>query len=122
VERSAREEQWAILSLLAGREVELDPDELNGAIRRAELLLATGGDPHRAPELHGRAVSAVAADLDAPGHRVALQSGLKRLAPAVAGHARVGDALRDLIEDDDLAWQAYALGLLAEALGDADDA
>jgi hypothetical protein len=121
VERSAREEQWAILSLLAGRRVELDPDELNGAIRRAELLLASAGDPRRAPELQGRAVSAVAADLDAPEHRVALQSGLKRLAPAVEGYAQVEDALRDLLEDDNLAWQAYALGLLAEALANAND-
>jgi hypothetical protein len=32
------------LAWLAGREVELDQDELKGALRRSELLLAAGGD------------------------------------------------------------------------------
>ena len=60
VERAEAEEQWALVCFLAGRSVELDPEQLNAALRRAELLLATGGDPHRRLELYGRAVTAVA--------------------------------------------------------------
>ena len=52
------------LAWLAGQEVELDPDERRATLRRAELLLAAGGDPRRELELDGRAVTAVAADLD----------------------------------------------------------
>ena len=54
------------LAWLAGRELELDPDELKGALRRAELLLAAGGDPHRELDFDGRAVTALADDLDEP--------------------------------------------------------
>ena len=54
------------LAWLAGQDVELDPDEVKATVRRAELLLAAGGDPHRELELDGRAVTAVADDLDDP--------------------------------------------------------
>ena len=36
-----------VLAYLAGQEVELPDEELNGARRRAMLLVAAGGDPHR---------------------------------------------------------------------------
>ena len=42
------------LVLIAGRDVELDPDELRGARRRAVQLLATAGDPRREPDPDGR--------------------------------------------------------------------
>lgn len=122
-EQAEPEERWGLLCFLAGQEVELDAGELNGAIRRAELLLATGGDPRRRLELHGRAVSAIAADLDAPEHRAALRAGLEALRPDAEGLPGMAAALRLLLDDDDLAWQAYALALLAAALGeDADPA
>src|SRR5207244_12340519 len=41
------DERWASLAYVAGQQVELDSDELNGALRRGMLLLATGGDPQR---------------------------------------------------------------------------
>ena len=37
-----------VLAYLAGQEVEIADEELNGARRRALLLVAAGGDPHRA--------------------------------------------------------------------------
>ncbi|TMM07170.1 MAG: hypothetical protein E6G02_02740 [Actinobacteria bacterium] len=49
------------LALLAAPEPLVEPDELTPALRRAMLLLAAGGDPHRELELDGRAVSALAA-------------------------------------------------------------
>jgi hypothetical protein len=108
------------LAYLAGAAVELDQEELNGAVRRAELLLATGGDPRRALELDGRAVSALAHDLDAPSRRASLADGLERLHPNVEGLPAVGEALRSLLGDGELAWRSYASAILADALSDDD--
>ena len=44
---------------VAGRELELDPEEVRGAGRRALLVLAAGGDPSRGLDLDGPAVLAV---------------------------------------------------------------
>ena len=104
------------LAWLAGQEVELDPYERHATLRRAELLLAAGGDPRRELELDGRAVTAVAADLDDATARAALLRGLERLAGEAGGLPRVGAALDELRADPDLAWQCYACALLAEAL------
>ncbi len=93
------------LAWLAGQEVELDPDEVKGTVRRAELLLAAGGDPHRELELDGRAVTAVAEDLDEPGARDQLEDSLARLAAASEGLAAVSDGLARMRAQPDLAWQ-----------------
>ena len=106
------------LAWLAGQDVELDPDELKATVRRAELLLAAGGDPHRELELDGRAVTAVAEDLDEPGARDQLEDSLARLAAASEGLAAVSDGLARLRAQPDLAWQSYACALLAEAIGE----
>jgi len=120
VERAEPEEQWTFLCFLAGRRVTIDPDELNGALRRAELLLATGGDPRRRLQLYGRAVTAIAEDLDAPAARSELAAGLEALAAQAEGLQGAGEALRLLRADPDLAWQCFAMALLAEELADAD--
>jgi len=119
-ERSAPEEQWVLLCFLAGRNVELEEAELHAAIRRAELLLAVGGDPHRPLELYGRAVTALAADLDDPAVREQLDAGLMALAKDTDGLRGASEALRLLRRDRDLAWQCYAMALLADALTDED--
>ena len=106
------------LAWLAGQEVDLDHDELRAAVRRAELLLATGGDPRRELELDGRAVNAVADDLDDPLARDQLEDALARLAAASEGLAAVSDGLARLRSQPDLAWQCYACALLAEAIGE----
>ena len=115
-ERSDPEEQWALLSFIAGRSVTLDEDEVNAALRRSELLLAAGGDPRRPLELYGRAVTALAADLDDPTARAQLAEGLDALTPEVEGLRGAAEALRLLGRDGDLAWQCYAMALLAEEL------
>lgn len=115
-EQAEPEEQWTLLCYLAGRDVVLDPAVANAALRRSELLLATGGDPHRRLELFGRAVTALAEDLDAPGHRAALRAGLEGLVEDASGLHGATEALRLLLRDADLAWQAYACALLAEEL------
>jgi hypothetical protein len=120
VERSEPDEQWTMLCFFAGRGVVLEDDELNAAVRRAELLLAAGGDPRRRLDPFGRAVTALADDLDTPRRRAELDAGLADLAPEVAGLRAAREALALLRSDPDLAWRAYATSLLAEALADDD--
>jgi hypothetical protein len=116
VERAEPEEQWSLVCFVAGRSVELDAEVLNAALRRAELLLATGGDPHRALELYGRAVTALARDLDSPTARAQLRAGLEALQDDVAGVRGAAEAVRLLLGDPDLAWQSFALARPAEEL------
>jgi hypothetical protein len=114
------EEVWTALAFLAGQRVELDPAVRNAAIRRAELLLATGGDPHRRLELSGRPVTAIAADLDQPDAREQLADGLRALERETAGVRGAEEARRRLLDEPELAWQCYAAALLAAELAEAD--
>ena len=116
LERAPAEEMWTALAYLAGSRVELDHELRGAAVRRAELLLAAGGDPHRPLELYGRAATALAADLDSPAAREQLAAGLAELEPETAGLRGAGEALRLLRLDGDLAWQCYAAALLADGL------
>ena len=120
LERAPAQEMWAALAFIGGRRVELDADERNAAIRRAELLLAAGGDPHRRLDPFGRAATAVASDLDRPAARAALADGLRALEPEIAGLRGAGEAIQSLLADEELAWQCYAAALLAEALAGED--
>jgi hypothetical protein len=112
---SAQEPQ-AVLALIAGRDVELEPDEVRGAQRRGVQLLAAGGDPQRRLELDGRAVVAVADDLDRPERRQALGAGLEGLRETAAGLPNVLAQIDTLVRDPDGAWRWFALTLLAEEL------
>ena len=103
------------LAMLGGRDIELDDDELNAARRRAMLLLAAGGDPHDGLVLDGRAVVALASELDAPERRAELGRGLAELAREAAG-PNVNAAVSELLANDEVAWRAYACSLLAEEL------
>jgi hypothetical protein len=67
------------------------------------LVFAAGGDLHREPALDDPAVLELARDLDTSARREALLAASDQL-------ASLGDA--------DLAWHAYACGLLADALGE----
>jgi hypothetical protein len=104
------------LTMLAGQEVELDPDELRAARRRAVQLLATGGDPRRDPDPEGRAVTALAGDIDTPARRASLEQGLESLRTIVEGLPEVTSRLERLAADDELAWRWFACTLLAEEL------
>ena len=104
------------LAYLAGSDVELDPDEANAALRRSELLLATGGDPRRDLDPESRAVTTLAADLDSAPARTALDAGLERLAADADGLPEVTGVLAALLADGDRAWRSYACALLADAL------
>ena len=118
LERAEPSEQWTMLCFFAGRGVAIDEDELNAAVRRAELLLAAGGDPHRPLDPFGRAATALADDLDAPVRREQLRVGLESLSEEVVGLRGARESLGLLLSDDDLAWQSFATSLLAEELAD----
>jgi hypothetical protein len=106
-----------VLAYLAGDLVEVDEEELNGARRRALLLVAAGGDPHRELGVDDRAVKALAADLYTDGRRATLGGAIDGLALRVRDLPRLREAVLFLAGDVDLAWRLYALGLLAEELG-----
>ena len=108
----------AVLAWLAGEEVAIPEEELTGALRRGVLLLAAGGDPHRGLVLDGRAVVAVADDLDTQERREALDRGLAALQAEADGLRPVAAALERLRSDPSLAWRSYAAGLLGEELAE----
>jgi hypothetical protein len=96
---------------VAGQQIPVIEEELNAAVRRALFVFAAGGDLHREPTLDDPAVLALARDLDSDERRAAL-------AAAVQGLDAEPGVLRRL-QDPELAWRAYACGLLADALGEA---
>ena len=104
------------LALLGGRELEVPEEELNPARRRALLLLAAGGDPQSGLVLDGRAVTALATELDRPDRRAELRRGIDALSAEASAFPRVSAAVAELAEDGDLSWCAYACALLAEEL------
>jgi hypothetical protein len=112
----AGERAEALLAFVAGQSIGLPEDELRSARRRAMLVLAAGGDPHRELELDSRAVLVLARDLDSPDRREALQAGLAALRSETLGLRRASRLLGDLEADSDLAWNAFAWSLLAEEL------
>jgi hypothetical protein len=85
-------------------------DERNAAVRRALFVFAAGGDLHREPTLDEPAVVELAADLDSPERREALTGAIAAL--------EAEQAHLDRLDDPDVAWRAYACGLLADALGE----
>ncbi len=111
----------AMLALVAGEQVSVLNEELQSALRRALLVLAAGGDPHRELELDGTAVSRFADELDSPARRAELEASLRRLHEQAAGLPRAAFLLDALIEDRDLAWRSLAVALLADELGDTDE-
>ena len=114
----AHGEALIALSLAAGREVVVPEDELRGAVRRALLVLAAGGDPNRGLELDGRAVETVAADLDNPFRRSALSAGLDELRDQLGGRAALVELIDALRFDGELAWRAFSAARMVQRLSD----
>ena len=107
-----------VLAYVAGASVEIDDSELNGARRRALLLVAAGGDPHRELDVDDRSVKAIAADLYTDDRREQLVHGIDALVLRVRELPTVREGALFLAGDIDLAWRLYALGLLAEELAE----
>jgi hypothetical protein len=107
-----------VLAYVAGQAVELAEDELNGARRRALLLVAAGGDPHRELAVDDRAVKALAADLYTEERRAQLGRSIDALVLRVRELRTAREAVLFLAADVDLAWRLFSLGLLAEELAE----
>lgn len=107
-----------VLAYLAGQAVELDEAELNGARRRALLLVAAGGDPHRELGVDDRPVKALATDLYSEERREQLARAVDALVLRVRELPTAREAAIFLAGDVDLAWRLLALALLAEELAD----
>jgi hypothetical protein len=106
-----------VLASVAGREVHIEPDVVQGAARRALLVLAAGGGPERGLDLNGRAVHAMADELRTVDRQLALERGLDDVKAQAKGLSHVSEAVAALRATPDVAWRAYACSLLAEELG-----
>jgi hypothetical protein len=84
--------------------------ERNAALRRALFVFAAGGDLRRDPTLDDPAVQELARDVDSPERRAALTAAIEQ--------SDADPGLVERLRDPQLAWQAFACGLLADALGD----
>lgn len=111
----------AMLAFVAAQRVSLPEDELGAALRRALLVLAAGGDPHRELELDGRGVAGFAEDLDSPVRRGELAAALRGLRTHAEGLPRATFLLEALLDDAELAWRSLAVALLADELGEEAD-
>jgi hypothetical protein len=107
-----------VLAYIAGQAVEIEETDLNGARRRALLLVAAGGDPHRELGVDDRAVKALAADLFTDERRRQLGRSIDDLVLRARERHAVREAALFLAGDVDLAWRLFSLGLLAEELGE----
>ena len=104
------------LAWLVRDDVGIDEEELNASRRRAMFVLAAGGDPHRDLSPDSVAAERLAADLDSPARRQALDAALAAL--DTSGLPRVGDAVKTLRADPETAWKTLALALLGDELAD----
>jgi hypothetical protein len=105
-----------VLAYIAGQSVEIDDEDLNGGRRRALLLVAAGGDPHRDLDVDDRAVKALAADLYTDERREQLGRSIDALVLRVRERSVAREAALFLAADVDLAWRLFSLSLLAEEL------
>jgi hypothetical protein len=109
-------ELLVVLVWLVAGDVGIDEAELKAGLRRAMLVLAAGGDPHRELDFDSVAAERLAAELDTQERRAALALALGGLARDAEGLDTVSAALARLQEEPDLAWRSLALALLADEL------
>ena len=110
------DERAAVVALLALETIKFDPDEVAAAVRRALLVVASGGDLRREVTLDDPAVARLGDDLDSPERRAELDAALRRLQAAAAGLPAASETLETLGSDPVRAWQAVAAALLADEL------
>ena len=101
---------------LAIADVRIPDDELRSARRRAMLVLAAGGDPHRDLGFDSVAAERLAGELDTPERRRALAEALRTL--EIDGLPQVSEAVHTLLADPELAWRSLGLALLADELAE----
>jgi hypothetical protein len=118
LEHMGKQERFVSLAFVAGQDVAFEEDDLHAALRRAMLLRATGGDPHRELALDEPSVTRFAEELDSPERREELQVGLASLRNAGAENAQVTHAIAELLADPELAWHCFAAARIAAELAE----
>ena len=108
----------AMLALVAADRVRFDADEVAGAVRRALLVLASGGDLRRELSVDDRAVATLAEHLDDPARRAELETALQELRAGADELSAGARALDALLADSERAWRALATAVLADELTD----
>jgi hypothetical protein len=111
-------ELLTVLVWLVKDDVPVGEAERKAALRRAMLVLAAGGDPHRDLDHDDVAVERLGEELDTPERRSELDAALEALAAQADGLPTVSESLQTLLAEPDLAWRTYALALLADEIAD----
>jgi hypothetical protein len=111
-------ELLVVLTWLVLADIELDEADRKAALRRAMLVLAAGGDPHREIDHDTVAVARLAEELDTLERRASLERALAGLRADAGGLPVVSAALETLQNEPDLAWLTLALALVADELAD----
>jgi hypothetical protein len=111
-------ERRVSICLVAGERVEFDGDELNGALRRALVVRAVGGDPHRELALDEDAVVRLADELASDVRKEQLQLGLASIRHLGKGRPAVEESIVVLVADPELAWHAFCAARLADQLAE----
>ena len=108
----------AAIGYAAAASLALDASALAGPIRRSLLLLAAGGDPHRELDPDGRAVRALADELETLVPAPDLDAVLASVHAGAQGLPRLETAAAAIAADPASARRALALALLAAELSD----
>jgi alkylhydroperoxidase family enzyme len=111
------QELRASICFAAGREVDLDAQELNEALRRALVVRAVGGDPTRELAVEEDAVARLADELASEARSAELQAGLDALRQSADGRAAIVEAVASLEADPENAWRTFCAALLADEIG-----
>lgn len=106
----------ATIALVAAEQVAFEADALGAAVRRALLVLASGGDLRRELSLDDSAVTGLASDLEDPARRAELDTALQGLRVHTDDLPAAASAVQALVEDPDRAWKALAAAVLADEL------
>jgi hypothetical protein len=115
-EASTDEQARLGVCLLAARHVQIEEDELRAARRRAVLILATGGDPHRELDLDSVALRRLGDELDRPDRRAGLAAGLQHICDGASDLPAVREAAEALVRDPEKAWRLFAACVLVDEL------
>ena len=108
----------AAVAFAASLSVPLDETALAAPLRRALLLLAAGGDPHRALDVDGRAVRALAVELEALVGDDELAAAFGSVHARARGLPAIEAAAAVLAADPARGRSALALALLGAELAD----
>jgi hypothetical protein len=108
----------AAAAFAASLSLPLDEAALAGPLRRALLVLAAGGDPHRALDVEARAVRALADDLEALVGDDELAAAFASVHTRARGLPRIEAAAAELAANPVQARSAVALALLGAELAD----